>query len=66
MGLFAYCTYLADDKYLTLQQEDLTALGKLILALACRSLIAVQRDNITTSVDFMARTYSTDLRNLVV
>uniref|UniRef100_A0A2M4DP62 Putative pab-dependent polya-specific ribonuclease subunit pan3 isoform x2 n=1 Tax=Anopheles darlingi TaxID=43151 RepID=A0A2M4DP62_ANODA len=26
------------------QQEDLTALGKLILALACRSLQSVQRD----------------------
>uniref|UniRef100_A0A069DZG7 PAN2-PAN3 deadenylation complex subunit PAN3 n=1 Tax=Panstrongylus megistus TaxID=65343 RepID=A0A069DZG7_9HEMI len=48
------------------QQEDLTALGKLILALACRSLIAVQRDNLQTSLDLMSRTYSSDLRNLVI
>ncbi|XP_073976330.1 poly(A) specific ribonuclease subunit PAN3 isoform X1 [Rhodnius prolixus] len=48
------------------QQEDLTALGKLVLALACRSLIAVQRDNLQTSLDLMSRTYSSDLRNLVI
>ncbi|XP_014242233.1 PAN2-PAN3 deadenylation complex subunit PAN3 isoform X1 [Cimex lectularius] len=48
------------------QQEDLTALGKLVLALACRSLIAVQRENLQTSLDLMSRTYSTDLRNLVI
>lgn len=48
------------------QQEDLTALGKLILALACRSLIAVQRDNLQTSLDLMSRTYSADLRNVIL
>ncbi|CAA9997558.1 unnamed protein product [Nesidiocoris tenuis] len=48
------------------QQEDLTTLGRLILALVCRSLIAVQRDNLQTSLDLMSRTYSPDLRNLVV
>uniref|UniRef100_A0A0A9X0K3 PAN2-PAN3 deadenylation complex subunit PAN3 n=3 Tax=Lygus hesperus TaxID=30085 RepID=A0A0A9X0K3_LYGHE len=48
------------------QQEDLTALGKLVLALACRSLIAVQRDNLQTSLELMSRTYSSDLRNLVI
>nr|CAD7442981.1 unnamed protein product [Timema bartmani] len=48
------------------QQDDLTALGKLVLALACRSLIAVQRENVQTSLDLVARSYSTDLRNLIM
>ncbi|PSN54180.1 hypothetical protein C0J52_03572 [Blattella germanica] len=48
------------------QQEDLTALGKVVLALACRSLMAVQRENVQTSLDLVARTYSTDLRNLIM
>lgn len=42
------------------------SLGKLLLALACRSLMAVQRESIQTSVELVARTYSTDLRNLIV
>ncbi|KAL1130726.1 hypothetical protein AAG570_011967 [Ranatra chinensis] len=48
------------------QQEDLNALGKLVLALACRSLMAVQRENLQTSLDLMSRTYSSDLRNLII
>lgn len=49
-----------------MQQEDLTALGKVILALACRSLMAVQRENMQTSLDLVARTYSNDLRNVIM
>lgn len=49
-----------------LQQEDLTALGKVILALACRSLMAVQRENLQTSLDLVARTYSSDLGNVIM
>ncbi|PNF35617.1 PAB-dependent poly(A)-specific ribonuclease subunit PAN3 [Cryptotermes secundus] len=48
------------------QQEDLTALGKVILALACRSLMAVQRENMQTSLDLVSRTYSNDLRNVIM
>lgn len=48
------------------QQEDLTALGKLVLALACKSTVAVQRENITTAVDIISRSYTTDLRNLIM
>ncbi|GLV34006.1 Poly(A) specific ribonuclease subunit PAN3 [Carabus blaptoides fortunei] len=48
------------------QQEDLCALGKLVLALACKSLIAVQRENIQTSLELVARTYTPDLRNLIM
>lgn len=48
------------------QQEDLIALGKLVLALACRSLLAVHRDNMQASLELVARSYSTDLRNLIM
>ena len=48
------------------QQEDLLALGKLILALACNSMLALQRDNVPTSMDIINKNYSADLRNLIV
>ncbi|XP_058790833.1 PAN2-PAN3 deadenylation complex subunit PAN3 [Phymastichus coffea] len=48
------------------QQEDLIALGKLVLALACRSLLAVHRDNMQSSLELVARSYSNDLRNLIM
>lgn len=48
------------------QQEDLTALGKLVLALACKSTMAVQRENISTALDIVSRSYTTDLRNLIM
>ncbi|XKL59696.1 hypothetical protein PGB90_000712 [Kerria lacca] len=47
------------------QQEDLSELGKLLLALACGSLIAIQKENLQTSLEVMSRTYSTDIRNLI-
>ncbi|XP_018578150.1 PAN2-PAN3 deadenylation complex subunit PAN3 [Anoplophora glabripennis] len=48
------------------QQEDLSALGKLVLALACKSTMAVQRDNISTALDIVSRSYTSDLRNLIM
>lgn len=48
------------------QQDDLTALGKLILALACRSLQSVQRDQIQNSIELISRHYSSDLRNIIL
>lgn len=42
------------------------ALGKLILALACNSLLALQRENLPTSMDIITKNYSSDLRNLIV
>ncbi|XP_060519443.1 PAN2-PAN3 deadenylation complex subunit Pan3 [Cylas formicarius] len=48
------------------QQEDLTALGKLVLALACKSTMAVQRENISTALDIVSRSYTLDLRNLIM
>lgn len=48
------------------QQEDLNALGKLVLALACKSLMAIQRENITSSLELVSRIYTSDLRNLIM
>lgn len=48
------------------QQEDLTSLGKLVLALACRCLHSVQDDRIQSSISILTRNYSSDLRNLVL
>jgi PAB-dependent poly(A)-specific ribonuclease subunit 3 len=46
-------------------QDDLTALGKLIVALACRCLQSVHRDQIQISIDLISRHYSSDLKNLI-
>lgn len=47
------------------KQDDLTSMGKIILALACNNLMHVQRDNIQTAVDVVQRNYSPDLKNLI-
>ncbi|XP_055893130.1 PAN2-PAN3 deadenylation complex subunit PAN3-like [Biomphalaria glabrata] len=47
------------------KQEDMTALGKIILALACNNLMCVQRDNIQTAIEGVQRNYSPDLKNLI-
>lgn len=49
-----------------LQQQDLTAFGKLVLALACNSLTAAQPDQMKFSMEIIARTYSVDLQNLIM
>eukprot|EP01113_Clastostelium_recurvatum_P042577 TRINITY_DN6906_c0_g1_i8.p1 TRINITY_DN6906_c0_g1~~TRINITY_DN6906_c0_g1_i8.p1 ORF type:complete len:739 (-),score=149.18 TRINITY_DN6906_c0_g1_i8:143-2359(-) len=46
------------------QHEDLLALGRLIVTLACRSPMAVQ--NLVKSVDYLGQHYSQDLKALVV
>ncbi|BFZ24441.1 hypothetical protein BsWGS_27480 [Bradybaena similaris] len=47
------------------KQDDLTAMGKIILALACNSLMCVQRESIQSAVDLVQRNYSPDLKNLI-
>ncbi|KAM7356365.1 poly(A) specific ribonuclease subunit PAN3 isoform 3-T9 [Cochliomyia hominivorax] len=47
------------------QQEDLTALGRLVLSLACRFLHSVQH-NVQSSIEMVSRHYSSDLRNFIV
>lgn len=48
------------------QQEDLISLGKVVLALACNSVMAIQRENLQTSMELVARNYSADLKNLIL
>ena len=47
-------------------QEDLISLGKIVLALACNSFLAIQRENMQASMEIVTSTYSADLRNLIV
>ncbi|VVC32549.1 Hypothetical protein CINCED_3A004446 [Cinara cedri] len=56
---------MASPNIIAFQQEDMSDFGKLLLALACRSLIAVHQDNLLTSIDLMARSYSSDIRHLI-
>ena len=46
-----------------MQQEDLVYLGKVVLALACNTVMAIQRDNFQNSMELIARSYSADLKN---
>lgn len=48
------------------QQEDLISLGKVILALACNSVQAIQRQHLTSSIELVAQQYSSDLKNLIL
>lgn len=48
------------------QQEDLFSLGKICLALACNSSQSVKRDQWVSSLEIVARHYSSDLRTLIV
>ena len=48
------------------QQEDLISLGKIVLALSCNSFLAIQRENLQTSMEIVTSTYSSDLRNLIM
>lgn len=52
--------------YHLFQQEDLVFLGKVVLALACNNIMAIQRDNISNSMELVARNYSADLKNFFV
>ncbi|XP_006820509.1 PAN2-PAN3 deadenylation complex subunit pan3-like [Saccoglossus kowalevskii] len=48
------------------QQEDLVSLGKVVLALACHSVLGIQRENIQASMELVAVNYSEDLKNLIL
>lgn len=47
-------------------QEDLTSLGKLVLALSCRCYQSVHEDKIQSSIQYVTRNYSSDLKNLIL
>ncbi|CAG0885134.1 unnamed protein product [Cyprideis torosa] len=48
------------------QQSDMLSLGRLVLALACNSLLAIQRDNMQSAMELVSQFYSPDLRNLLL
>jgi len=48
------------------QQEDLISLGKIVLALACNSFLAIQRENLQGSMELVTTNYSSDMRNLIM
>ncbi|XP_078494420.1 PAN2-PAN3 deadenylation complex subunit pan3-like [Ciona intestinalis] len=48
------------------QQEDMVALGKVVLALACNSVSSIQRDNLPKSIELVVMNYSNDLKNLIM
>jgi len=48
------------------QQDDLIALGKIALALACNSFHAIQRENLQTSIEVVSSSYSSDMRNFIM
>eukprot|EP00096_Caligus_rogercresseyi_P006307 TRINITY_DN2264_c0_g1_i3.p1 TRINITY_DN2264_c0_g1~~TRINITY_DN2264_c0_g1_i3.p1 ORF type:complete len:588 (+),score=166.05 TRINITY_DN2264_c0_g1_i3:240-1766(+) len=48
------------------QQEDLISLGKILLALACNSFLAIQRENLQSSMELVTSSYSSDMRSLIM
>nr|CAB3264644.1 PAB-dependent poly(A)-specific ribonuclease subunit PAN3-like [Phallusia mammillata] len=48
------------------QQDDMVALGKVVLALACNSVNSIQRDNLPKSIELVVMNYSNDLKNLIL
>ena len=42
------------------------SLGKVVLALACNSVAAIQREHIHNSIELVSRNYSMDLKNLIL
>lgn len=41
-------------------------ISSIIPALACNSFLAIQRENVQTSMEIVTSTYSGDLRNLIM
>ena len=54
------------DLYQQQQSDDLVSFGRLCLALATNSLANAQRDNWETALEFVTRTYSSDLKALIL
>nr|XP_014342110.1 PREDICTED: PAB-dependent poly(A)-specific ribonuclease subunit PAN3 [Latimeria chalumnae] len=48
------------------QQADLISLGKVVLALACNSLVGIQRENLQKAMELVTINYSSDLKNLIL
>eukprot|EP01112_Ceratiomyxa_fruticulosa_P008253 TRINITY_DN2133_c0_g1_i5.p1 TRINITY_DN2133_c0_g1~~TRINITY_DN2133_c0_g1_i5.p1 ORF type:complete len:283 (-),score=48.95 TRINITY_DN2133_c0_g1_i5:155-1003(-) len=64
VGIFDVIGYDPAKSVAQYQHEDLLALGKIIVCLACKSSLAVQ--SLAKSVDYLAQHYSKDLKALAV
>ncbi|UJR27331.1 hypothetical protein I4U23_008624 [Adineta vaga] len=47
-------------------QNDLQDFGRLILMLACNSIVGAQKEHLQTSLEIVQRNYSQDLKNLIL
>ncbi|CAF3746135.1 unnamed protein product [Rotaria magnacalcarata] len=47
-------------------QNDLQDFGRLILMLACNSIVGAQKEHLQTSLEIVQRSYSHDLKNLIL
>ncbi|UJR21899.1 hypothetical protein I4U23_024970 [Adineta vaga] len=47
-------------------QNDLQDFGRLILMLACNSIVGAQKEHLQTSLEIVQRSYSPDLKNLIL
>lgn len=47
-------------------QNDLQDFGRLVLMLACNSIVSAQKEHLQTSLGIVHRNYSTDLKNLIL
>ncbi|CAF0799190.1 unnamed protein product [Didymodactylos carnosus] len=48
------------------QQSDLQDFGRLVLMLACNSIVGAQKEHLQTSLEIVHRNYSLDLKNLII
>eukprot|EP00656_Telonema_subtile_P044513 TRINITY_DN50762_c0_g1_i1.p1 TRINITY_DN50762_c0_g1~~TRINITY_DN50762_c0_g1_i1.p1 ORF type:complete len:603 (+),score=159.32 TRINITY_DN50762_c0_g1_i1:152-1960(+) len=55
----------AEREFGALCQEDLVALGRLVMQLCCRDLAAASRENMGRSMEYIEREYSSELKQLV-
>jgi len=63
-GIMDMLTFDAAPNLAHLQQDDILNLGQLLMTLACKSLTATH--NITKSIDYITRHYSSDLKNMIL
>ncbi|CAF1633020.1 unnamed protein product [Adineta ricciae] len=47
-------------------QNDLQDFGRLILMLACNSIVGAQKEHLQTSLEIVQRNYTSDLKNLIL
>lgn len=63
-GIFDVIAYDGGHNTASFQQEDLINFGKMVVSLACKSIASVH--NLAKSIDFVARNYSPDLKNVAL